>query len=105
MIIPKRKKAKVAYTVNIKRFLVLPRPQTQSPRKKVNFMIDEGILARMKEWIPEGERSNFVNGALEEAVKDIFRKEASEFMDKVRKEGHFKMTDAQIRKAREYGRE
>lgn len=99
MITSKTKKTDPAYIVSVKQLPI------RFSRKKVNFMVDEHILIRIKEWIPEGERSNFVNGALDEALKDMARKEASEFMDKVREEGNFKMTDDQIRKAREYGRE
>ena len=54
--------------------------------KKVNFMV---------------RREVFEN----ESLVDFGRRIAAEHMDKFRKEGHWHMTDAEIRKAREYGRE
>ena len=38
-------------------------------QKKVNFMVNHETLEALKEWIPAGDRSNFVNGALEDAVR------------------------------------
>lgn len=74
-------------------------------RKKVNFMIGEDILVRFFHLVPAGERSDFVNGAISEKLKNKVRREASEFIDKFREEHNLKMTDAEIRKARNYGRE
>lgn len=74
-------------------------------RKKVNFMISEDILIKFYQWVPVGKRSDFVNEAINEVLKGKAMREASEFMDKFREEHRLKMTDAEIRKARNYGRE
>lgn len=78
--------------------------QKAKKRKKVNFMIDENILTMIQHWIPAGDRSDFVNGALDEALQDIAKREASDWMDKFRKKAKWHMTDAEIRKAINYGR-
>ncbi len=73
--------------------------------KKANFMFRIATLEKLNGFIPNGERSKFVNQAVDEALIDFGRKIAAERMDKFRKEAHWHMTDAEIRKAREYGRE
>ncbi len=54
-------------------------------RKKVNFMVDEGILERVEAIIPLGERSDFVNHAMEQALIAYGRKKAFEFIEKFKK--------------------
>lgn len=80
-------------------------PQSQSKVKKANFMFRFITLEKLAKWIPEGERSKFVDNAVDEAVAGFARRKAIEFMDKFSSEAHFHMTDEEIRKAREYGRE
>lgn len=77
----------------------------ETGRKKVNFMVDNEVMIHIVQWVPAGQRSDFVNHALQEAVQDLARQKAIEAMDRVRMEGHFIMSDKEIRKAREYGRE
>lgn len=74
-------------------------------RKKLNFMLDNNIVIKLMAWIPAGKRSEFVNGAIDNAIKDYLRREATEYMDAFRKKFKWRMTDEEIRKAREYGRE
>lgn len=73
-------------------------------RKKVNFMIGEDVLVKMQMWIPAGERSDFVNSAIDDAMVKFCRKKAMDAMDEFREKNKWKMTDEQIRKARKYGR-
>jgi len=111
MVTPSRKKTKAKYLVKVKQFPIFPQfggsygGGKNSPRKKTNFMVQNDLLDAMKFYIPSGERSDFVNGALEEALQDIARKKAMDAMDEMRKRIKWKMTDKEFRKAREYGRE
>lgn len=54
-------------------------------RRKVNFMVDEVILERLEALVPSGERSDFVNNAVEEAIKSYGRNKAFEFLEKFKK--------------------
>lgn len=74
-------------------------------RKKVNFMLDNNIIVRFFELVPAGERSDFANKALSDAILHFGRQKASHEIDKVRKTLGWRMTDAEIRKAIRYGRE
>lgn len=47
-----------------------------SQRKRANFMIDTPLLEQMEILIPAGERSDFVNEALEEKMIDLSRTKA-----------------------------
>ncbi|MBI2464219.1 hypothetical protein HYV57_04645 [Candidatus Peregrinibacteria bacterium] len=67
-------------------------------------MIHQDILHQLRITIPNRERSNFVNHALDEALTDFSRQKASEMMDTFRKEVGLKLSEKKIRKAREYGR-
>lgn len=108
---PRRKKAKLKYTVKFKHLAAGPPfgmeflESKKTARKKVNFMVDLNILEGMKFFVPAGERSDFVNKALQASLKDFARKKASEAMDEIRKKWNLKITNEEIRKYREYGRE
>ncbi len=65
-------------------------------RKKVNFMVDEGILERVEAIIPSGERSDFVNHAMEQALIVYGRKKAFEFFQELPKKGKKKWTSDNI---------
>lgn len=54
-----------------------------SSREKVNFMISKEILVQFRQLIPAGERSDFMNDALKEAITDYGRRKASEAMDEI----------------------
>ncbi len=74
-------------------------------RQKINFMIDENIMVEVKQYIPDGERSNFVNEALVEALENFKRHKAIEGIEKIRKKAKLKMSDAEINSLKNYGRE
>lgn len=52
-------------------------------RKKINFMVSKEIMMELNQLIPSGERSDFVNEALKEALIDYARRKAIEEMDKI----------------------
>ena len=55
-------------------------------REKVNFMISKEILMQFRQLIPAGERSDFINEALEEAIIDYGRRKAIEGMRRLSEE-------------------
>lgn len=79
-------------------------PTQGAPREKVNFMVNRNILIDLKKWIPAGERSNFVNGALEKAILRFKREKAFVAMDELREKAKLRMTDAEIIRFKNYGR-
>lgn len=93
------KKISLKYTI-----FHLPYDGRKKNRKKVNFMINENILHSLKQLFPERERSDFVNEALNNALTNMARKRAMDAMDVFRKTANWKITDEEIRKAREDGR-
>lgn len=111
MITPSRKKQKAKYLIRFKQFPVFPQfggPYFDGkipPRKKVNFMIKEDLLEGMKFFIPQGERSDFVNGTLEEALKDFARKKASAAMDELREKANIRMSTKEFIRLKNYGRQ
>lgn len=110
MAILTHKKSKSANIKKDEKFPVFPQfgenhfTNGKRTRKKVNFMVCTDLLEAMKFFIPDGEKSNFVNNALEEALKDFSRKKASEMMDELREQANIKLTTAQIIKLKNYGR-
>lgn len=77
---------------------------TSSQRKKVNFMVDQKIVIELQEWIPQGQRSDFVNQALHEAMLSYKRLKAAEKMDELRKKAKIRMSTAEMIKLKNYGR-
>lgn len=75
-----------------------------SERRKVNFMISKEVLQHLHQVIPSGERSNFVNKALEEALIQFARRKACEEMDSLRKEWKLKITNEELISLKNYGR-
>lgn len=73
-------------------------------RKKVNYMINQDILVRIKEFIPAGERSDFVNKALGEAILRYARRRASIAMDELAKKMNLRMSTEEFIKLKNYGR-
>lgn len=67
-------------------------------------MIGHDILVEITKWIPAGERSNFVNGALEKELLHYRREKAFEAMDELRIKAKLKMTDKEIIRRKNYGR-
>lgn len=77
---------------------------TPSQRKKINFMVDRKIVIELQEWIPQGERSDFVNKALQEAMLRYKRVKAGEKMDELREKSKIRLSTAEIIKLKNYGR-
>ena len=68
-------------------------------------MIELRVIENMEDVIPKGERSSFVNEVLEEALIRQQRKNAFRAMDKLREKANIRITDEEIRKYRNYGRQ
>ncbi|PIQ78214.1 hypothetical protein COV82_01370 [Candidatus Peregrinibacteria bacterium CG11_big_fil_rev_8_21_14_0_20_46_8] len=75
------------------------------PRKKTNYMINTRILMQFNALVPPRKRSDAVNEALEEWMIQRGRELASKAIDEFRIKNKLKMSDAEIRKAINYGRE
>lgn len=73
-------------------------------RSKVNFMVNKDIFIEIKTWIPSGERSDFVNDALQEAIFRYKRKSASAMIDGLREKAKIRMSTAEMIKRKNYGR-
>lgn len=73
-------------------------------RKKINFMINKEISVKIQEAIPKGQRSDFVNKTLEEALLRQNRQKAGKEMDKLREQNKIKLTTEEIIKLKNYGR-
>lgn len=67
-------------------------------------MIDTEILKQFNEQCAAGDRSDYVNNLLEEAVTLAKRKKAFELCDAFVKKHRIKMSTADIIKAKNYGR-
>lgn len=67
-------------------------------------MINEDVLVEIKEWIPDGDRSNFVNVALQYAVQRLKREKACDLMDELREKAKIKMSIKEMIKRKNYGR-
>lgn len=67
-------------------------------------MVNKWILTRMNELIPARKMSDFVNEALEEAIKHFGRKKAIEGMDKLASGHKFRMSTEEFIKLKNYGR-
>lgn len=83
----------------------MPTSTKKSDREKVNFMVNKTLMSEIKEYIPEGERSDFVNQVLEEALITFKRRKAFESIDKLRKKMKLHISMDEFRKLRAYGRE
>ena len=68
-------------------------------------MVDEKVLSDLHEHCHSGDRSDFVNEAVQEKLILTKRKKAFELMEEFRKKHKIRMTTAQIIKAKNYGRE
>lgn len=78
---------------------------TAVSRKRVNFMIDLTLLEEMEGLVPAGDRSNFVNAALEEKLTEWSRAKAFELIEAFKQtHRHKKMTDEQLLKDIHHGR-
>jgi hypothetical protein len=74
-------------------------------REKVNFMLDRSLFLEIKQYVPEGDRSDFANGALSEALILVKRRAAFKQIDKIREKMDLHISMDEFRKLRAYGRE
>ncbi len=73
-------------------------------RIKVNFMISSSTLDLLKETVALGDRSDFVNSALESQLLSNKKAQGAKMMNEFRAKHKFNFTDSQIIEARNYGR-
>ncbi len=78
---------------------------TLPKRKKTNFMVDMEILQDMKEFIPAGDRSDFLNHAIQNGLEDFRNKMAFDGIKKMQRKAKLKMTMKEFLKLKNYGRE
>ncbi len=74
-------------------------------RQRSNFTIKISVLEELESLVPSGQRSEFVNNAIEEAMKDFARKKALESIKKLKKMGPKLSSEElvkQIKDARRY---
>lgn len=74
-------------------------------RKRVNFMVEVHLLEDLQALVSSGERSNFVNEALEESLIRFSREKAVKESAKLRKKFSIKMSEAKLKKELRYGLE
>lgn len=67
-------------------------------------MINKWILTRMNELVPARKMSDFVNGALEEAIVRYGRLQAAKAMDEMRENMKLRMSTEEMIKLKNYGR-
>ena len=67
-------------------------------RKRINLMISEDLLDQLEEVVSSGERSDFVNEAVEEKLLRWSRRKAFELIEEFQKEHPVKMSDKQLLK-------
>ncbi|QQR54329.1 hypothetical protein IPG41_03940 [Candidatus Peregrinibacteria bacterium] len=67
-------------------------------RKRINCMMDSDLLDRLGELIPPGERSDFVNEAVEEKLLRWGRQKAFEELEKFKAKHPLKMSNKQMLK-------
>ena len=72
-------------------------------RKKVNFMVSKEILLQLNQIVPSGQRSNFINRALKEALTRYSRGKALQELDKIANSGEFKLSAKKFLKTRHEG--
>lgn len=73
-------------------------------RQKVNFMISKETLMQFRQMIPAGERSDFMDKVLKEALVSYRRRKASEEIDKLSQKLNLKMSTEELIKLKNYGR-
>lgn len=72
-------------------------------RKRMNFMINLSLIEKLT-VIPTGERSDFVNKAIEDRLERFQREKAFEEGTLLQKKLKLKMTNEQLLKEIHYGR-
>ena len=73
-------------------------------KKRVNFTIDIKVLDSLNSLVADGDRSDFVNEALQEKITDYGRRKAFEAILESKKSDKIAFSDAQILKIIHEGR-
>ena len=73
-------------------------------RKKMNFMINKELIPKLEEVIPSGKRSDFINQALEKALKIKGQEIAISNMTDLKKKLNLKISAKELRELKNYGR-
>jgi hypothetical protein len=60
-------------------------------RKRLNFMVDPSVAEELNQLIPTGNRSNFVNNAIEQALVRFSREKAYEETQQLREKLNLKI--------------
>ncbi len=76
----------------------------QSGREKVNFMLDRTLFLEIKQYVPEGERSDFANEAFEQALIDFKRAKALDDLDELRAMNKTYISNDELIQLRDEGR-
>lgn len=64
---------------------------TLTQRKRLNFMVDHSVAQELNETIPSGERSDFVNMAIDQALIRFSREKAYEETTQLREKLNLKI--------------
>lgn len=67
-------------------------------------MIRDDLIAEMATYIPSGERSDFVNEAIEEAIQDYKTRKAFAGMDALRKKYKLRLSTQEFIRLKNEGR-
>lgn len=77
----------------------------KAQRKRVNFMLNVSLIEAFETYVPAGQRSDFLNEALEEQLTRLSREKASEATDWIQKKFKLKVTTQKILKDTDHGLE
>ena len=74
-------------------------------RRRMNFMLNVNLVDTLQQLVPSGERSDFINEAVEKALKCLSREKAFEEGTKLRDRLNLKIgSDEELLKKIRYGR-
>lgn len=73
-------------------------------KKRVNFTISISVIHELESLIPAGDRSDFVNNAIEEALIQYGRERAAKALKQARKKLKLNLSTEEILKDIRYGR-
>lgn len=76
----------------------------RSSRKKMNFMISDDLIMEITIYIPSGERSDFVNEAIDHALARFKQKKAFEAMANLRKKHKLHLSTKEFIRLKNEGR-
>ena len=78
----------------------------EDPRRhKVNFMLKQYVLQDLKQSVPSGQRSDFVNKAIEQALVREKRMQAFHSLDEIKKAKSARLSTEELIQMKNEGRE